>query len=344
MGMNILTKKIRINALCNSSPCARYRIQAPGILLNRDPEIEFRFFDHISNDNVAHFINEADIAIFQRVAYSPTLKYLYDELRARETTIVFEIDDALTMLPENSSFKTSLRESYEEEIKDAIKNADVVQCSTHALAQLYSPINPKCMVLENQLTHPKKPRQVLPQPHDTLVIGYGAAEHHYWDWMSIHTGIKKVVEKLENLEIPFEIWMIGDPDIQEAVPTKRIKRFPVSPFDKYLQLVQCFDVALMPLEDNPFNRCKSDIKYLEASSLGVACLASSVAYSNAVRHNETGLLYDTEEEFVENLMQLINNPELRNRLGKNAYDCVWKHRELSQHIATWANFYRTLVL
>ncbi|MEE2960391.1 MAG: hypothetical protein VYA34_06565 [Myxococcota bacterium] len=193
--INLLTKSLRISALCNLSPYSRYPIQPPASPLNLDSETDFRSYVHISNDNPAHFITALYIAIFRRMTYSPTVKYFYDELRARGSDIDFKVDDAPTILPKNSSVKKSLRETYEEEIECSIKDADVVQCSTHQLAQLYSEINPKCMVFENQLTHPKKPRQAPPQPHGNIVIGYGAAEHHCWDWMSIYKKIKEVVEK-----------------------------------------------------------------------------------------------------------------------------------------------------
>ena len=47
----------------------------------------------------------------------------------------------------------------------------------------------------------------------------------------------------------------------------------------------------MPLDDTPFNRAKSDLKFIEAGACRVASLASSVVYQDSIVHGETGLIF-----------------------------------------------------
>ena len=47
----------------------------------------------------------------------------------------------------------------------------------------------------------------------------------------------------------------------------------------------------MPLADTPFNRAKSDLKFIEAGACRVAALASHIVYANSVEDGRTGLLF-----------------------------------------------------
>ena len=57
-----------------------------------------------------------------------------------------------------------------------------------------------------------------------------------------------------------------------------------------------WDVAVAPLHDTAFNRCKSDLKFLEYAALGLPGIYSDVVpYKHAVRHEETGLLTENTD-------------------------------------------------
>ncbi len=47
----------------------------------------------------------------------------------------------------------------------------------------------------------------------------------------------------------------------------------------------------MPLLDNPFNRCKSDLKFIEAASHRVTAIASPTAYADTIVDGQTGIIF-----------------------------------------------------
>ena len=56
-----------------------------------------------------------------------------------------------------------------------------------------------------------------------------------------------------------------------------------------------WDFAIAPLEDDPFTRCKSDLKYLDYGALAIPAVFSDVRpYCETVRHRETGLVVPNE--------------------------------------------------
>lgn len=78
-------------------------------------------------------------------------------------------------------------------------------------------------------------------------------------------------------------------------------------------------IHLAPLEDTVFNRCKSENKWTEAALAGRVVVASRLPeLSRIVCQGETGVLCETEAEWEEALAYLIEHPEVRARIGKNA--------------------------
>ncbi len=67
----------------------------------------------------------------------------------------------------------------------------------------------------------------------------------------------------------------------------------------------------MPLDDTPFNRAKSDLKFIEAGACRVASLASYVVYRDSIAHGETGLIFNDPDEFHRHFLRLTAIPILR---------------------------------
>jgi hypothetical protein len=101
-------------------------------------------------------------------------------------------------------------------------------------------------------------------------------------------------------------------------------------------------VALLPLSDTPFNRCKSDLKFLEAAGHSVAALASPTVYEGSIEPGRTGILCRTAGEFGSSLQRLIDDAPLRQSLGKAARQWVAQHRLLADHYTKRAAWYRQL--
>ena len=75
-------------------------------------------------------------------------------------------------------------------------------------------------------------------------------------------------------------------------------------FATYFQS-QDVDIFIAPLEDNLFNRCKSSVKFLEYSCLGVPGIYSNIdPYSIVIKNNFNGLLAYTNDEWKNSLRKL----------------------------------------
>lgn len=89
--------------------------------------------------------------------------------------------------------------------------------------------------------------------------------------------------------------------------------------EREVELVQSFDIGLMPLRDDEWARYKCGAKILQYMAAGIPSIASPVgANCEIVRHGETGFLARSVEEWRDALATLIDDEGLRKRMGAAA--------------------------
>jgi len=106
-----------------------------------------------------------------------------------------------------------------------------------------------------------------------------------------------------------------------------------------------WDFALAPLEDNKFNRYKSDIKFLDYAMLGVPGIYSEVdSYSNTVIHRKTGWLCENRSDaWSEALDAYMRDASLRNMVKDAAYDYATQNRTLKQCAVKWLDAVKAIM-
>ncbi len=86
--------------------------------------------------------------------------------------------------------------------------------------------------------------------------------------------------------------------------------------DREVDLIQQFDIGIMPLPDEPFERGKCGYKLIQSMACGKPVVASPVgANSEIVRDGVNGFLATSQTDWVAALTKLINDPSLRLKMG-----------------------------
>lgn len=123
----------------------------------------------------------------------------------------------------------------------------------------------------------------------------------------------------------------GDVDIYKWIKD----RFP-------LFMSQC-DILVVPLLDTLYNRCKSDIKFIESASAKKPGVFSDVRpYNDTIRHGVNGYLAKTSDEWYKSIKTLIDSKEKRDEIGNNAYAYVKKNRQMKDNLKGYAELFTTL--
>ncbi len=218
------------------------------------------------------------------------------------------------------------------------RGVHAVQTSTPALLDFLASFNPNIKAFPNQLARLrelKKPKQ----DGDTVKVFFGALNRGE-DWAAYMNTINRVISAYESR---LEFVVVYDEVFFKALQTKAKKFIPLTDYKGYQEALADCDISFMPLQDNEFNRMKSDLKFIEAAGSGAVALASRVVYENSLEHEQTGLFFNDSAELEQQLVKLIENAEYRNGIAGRAYDYVKHNRLQCQHYKERAAWYMDLL-
>lgn len=195
---------------------------------------------------------------------------------------VYEIDDALSAVPDKSWHKPFMPSNVDYQTAKAIKECDVVTVTTDYLAQCiidicqkHGQFTPVVRVVPNMLgaddmLKADAVRQQSPKAFSgKLRVGWGGGIGHIGDLAMLKPVFEALKDEVE--------WMfLGmNPEMPEGV--KSTFAGIVSP-EQYLPALAAMNLDLMiaPLERNFFNDCKSNLRMIEAGACSYAVIASDV--------------------------------------------------------------------
>lgn len=162
--------------------------------------------------------------------------------------------------------------------------ADLVTCSTDELAKSLNKFSDNVHIIKNCLDYNRWRFDYI-RPNDKLNFFYAGSNTHYSD-NDFGDFSKEFVRYLNNKEVnvmgsvPKFLSSASSGGANLVCQWTDINYYPTV-FAKYA-LQNKFVIAT--LKDNLFNRCKSDLKYLECAAIGRVCLCSDVGEYSKVAH------------------------------------------------------------
>jgi len=216
-----------------------------------------------------------------------------------------------------------------------------VQTSTEPLAAKLREINPETIVFANAITSlppmfnqwPEKPSAIQP-----LKLFFGALNREA-DWKPWIAQINQVLLQ-DNQHWHVEV--VHDKLFFDSLETSHKSFTPTCSHDQYMQTMSKCHVAFLPLSDTPFNRMKSDLKYVEAASYCLAVLASPTVYEDTIQKGLTGEIFSTAQEINFILSGWQANPLIALSIAKKAKAWVQENRLLCKQSQIREAWYRQL--
>lgn len=171
---------------------------------------------------------------------------------------------------------------------------------------------------------------------------------HFEDLSNQHfiTGVNKIMKEYPNVSIKFvgaflpklkDLWgrrcetSYGDSDIYKWIK------------DHFPKFMDEADILVVPLEDNLYTRCKSFIKFVEASSAKIPGVWQNIRQYREVIDGTNGNLAMTADEWYAKIKRLIDDPELRKSMGEKAFRGVEKDLTIQGHVKDYAAFFKKVL-
>ena len=107
-----------------------------------------------------------------------------------------------------------------------------------------------------------------------------------------------------------------------------------------LDLINSFDVGIMPLPDDDWARGKCAFKLIQYMACALPVIASPVGANVDVVNAECGLLASTSQEWLDALRQLRDQPTTRAKMGEAGRERVVQHYSLHQNLPVLAGVIR----
>ena len=268
---------------------------------------------------------------------------LLEDLTRRNVPVLHAVDDNLLDLNADEPWQPFPTAQARAVFRLLARESRGGRVSTVPLADRLRRLNPRIEVAPNALDErlwdlgPKPARRPGP-----LVVGYMGTRTHDADLFSILRGLREALHRRPGTRLEL-VGLSNDPRLLEpfeGLPASRLEpgvegSYPL--FVRWLQRSVRWDVAIAPLEDDPFNACKSNLKQLDYAALGAAgVFGASVPYRDSVVDGENGLLVPNEPSaFRDALLRLLDDAGLRERLAARVLSGLVERHTLATEASAW---------
>ena len=247
-----------------------------------------------------------DIVVFQKIQEHQGLLFI-KEMKEKypDVKVIAEIDDHIgDVTPSNINI-----EKFKHQHDCAAYHcliSDGVICSTEYLADSVKRFNQNTYVAPNCIDNEfwdQDPKNKLKKTG--ITCGYVAAGGHDEDLEIIYDAILPVLEKNPELT-----WVVRYGSIRPDF-FKRHKQIDFESvswfYEEYPAKLKSLDLdfAVAPLRDTEFNRCKSNIKWLEMAQIGVPLIASNVEPFKKTK-GFIELVENSEESWREAIQKMVD--------------------------------------
>ena len=256
----------------------------------------FRFFNELSR---------YDIVFLQRKRFNQPRLGL---LRRRAKRILYDFDDSV--MYRNSKAKDPISSTRRKRFVQMVKNCDFVIAGNEFLKREVLSFNQNVEVIPTGIDQERYHLKTYPVQQERVTLGW-IGDHgsiHYLEKM--RPIFDRISAKYPHVELKIVCDTFFDCDRMKVIKKKWSSEEEVSD-------LQGLDIGLMPLVDDPWSWGKCGLKIIQYQGVGVPVVCTPVGINkDLVEDGTNGFWAMTPEEWEEKLSLLIENPGLREQMGR----------------------------
>lgn len=306
--------------------CGEYRIVSPMRALTEAGRVQGWADFHIFTAPEMERL-DLDAIILQRQTTPDQIRAIARHKKFSRALRVYELDDLLIRLPLKSIHNAHIPKDIAKKLRQAIALCDRFVVSTEPLREAYRDYHADIRVVPNFIERARwgglKPlRNQSAKPR----VGWAGGVGHSGDLEMIASVVKTLADRVD------WVFMGMCPDdmrpwIREFHPGVPVEQFP----SKLASLN--LDLALAPLECNPFNEAKSHLRLLEYGVLGYPVICSDI-YPYRGDFPVTRVR-NRHKEWVDAILALVADADQRARSGDSLREHVNQHWMLEDNVDVW---------
>ena len=290
------------------APSSRYRVlQYLPYLKNQgvDGGIHFykrKWFDKL---NFYNTLSQYDIFFIHRKLFSP-LEFWY--IRQKAKKIIYDFDDALMYRSSGSkspySFSRRVKFAY------MIRRVDYVIAGNQFLKSEVLPYNPHVIVIPTAIDLSRYSLKEHFSKVGPITIGWLGSSSTLKYLKTLMPIFENLYKKYPNLQLK----IVCD-QFLDSLNIPLIKKRWSS--DEEEVDLKSFDIGLMPLVDDPWSWGKCGLKIIQYQGVGLPVVCTPVGVNqDLIKDGVNGFWAKTPEEWEEKLSTLIEDPLLREKMGR----------------------------
>lgn len=220
-----------------------------------------------------------------------------------------------------------------------MKHADHVITCTPTLDDFVRQYNSKTTDISSTIdTERYRPKRH--QSKETITLGWSGS-HSTSKYVKL---LEPILLQLLEKGYSFNVLVIGDSNFKFNNPKIKLTAVPWS-LETEVKDLKKIDIGLYPLPDEPWVLGKSGLKALQYMALGIPTIATKIgANTRIIENGVNGFLASNDEEWVKALERLIQDEDLRNRIGKEATRTVENHFSIHSTSPTYISILDELTM
>jgi glycosyltransferase involved in cell wall biosynthesis len=276
-------------------------------------------------------VNQYDILFIQRKRF-PVLWLKYIRKNARK--IVYDFDDSV--MYRNSKAASPESNTRVKMFKNMINASDHVIAGNEYLQKNTTPYTHDVTIIPSPIDMAFYPQKKYSDKNDNIILGWVGAHGsiHYLEKM--RPMFETLGKRHNNLRLKIVCDIFFDCD--NMVVEKKYWNEKDEVAD-----IQSFDIGLMPLMDDPWSHGKCGLKVLQCLATGVPVVCSPAGINREIVEDGVhGFWANTQEEWIEKLEILINDHNLRKRMGMEGRKRVIEYYSLKANAPRMLKIFQQL--
>lgn len=265
----------------------------------------------------------------------PIFEYII--LKIYKIKIIFDFDDAIWLPNISQQNRMWMWLKFPKKTNFILRNSFVVTAGNNYLAAYAKHFNPNVYVIPTTIDTSYHTNNKIHHKKDKIIIGWTGSETTIKYFEQKKEMIFGLINKYPN-SIEFRVIANKPSELKhEQITFVEWKK------ETEVDDVAEFDIGIMPLPNDEWAKGKCGFKGLQYMSLGIPAVVSPVGVnSEIVSDGVNGFLANSEEEWVEKLSLLIDNPELRKKIGIQARKTVEEKYSFESNKNKYLEIFNTL--